>query len=346
MNCHEITTQLQGIKTKKRELDDLISRRLLDEAKRVQEELSAAIETLKNEAIEIVPGFREMYQSQVETLTQLDILQELSDGKKGMIGIDGKEYPLPEIRDIVRRLNREKRETLMKKYEQGFTKLLLVPFGVSLDILIEKYGQALIAAYRAGKLKATNGDKLDLDENEPVSIWTEKQQNKEIGYPGADIDGRLLYGVSQFDRNNPGGQTKQQLIDTGQAWQVILIEDLPDLPAQGQGKDIGGRKQIEANQTPKEYLEKIGKGEYTEEHGLTPESWLMYAITQLQETNQVIDDWQGQGKLCFLTGAYFPSSGHVPYAYWRRDYSQARLGRAVPSSRDSSYGVRSSVEVI
>ena len=45
-----------------------------------------------------------------------------------------------EIRDLIR----EKKDVLEKKAEQGFTKLLIVPFGMKLDDLVEKYKELLL----------------------------------------------------------------------------------------------------------------------------------------------------------------------------------------------------------
>ena len=113
----------------------------------------------------------------------------------------------------------------------------------------------------------------------------------------------------------------------------------------GKGKPVGARPRIEANKTPKEYLEAIGTGEYQNESGMTPEEWLMQAITTLEEKNQVIDDWRGKGSIAYNTGAYFQASGNVPNASWRRDDRQAVLDRNDPTSRDDRIGARSAVRV-
>src|SRR3989339_1048233 len=73
---------------------------------------------------------KEQYDSQVELLEQVGILKE-----GALLGIDGKKYPIPTLEQIASRLF-ERHEELSTKHEQGFTKLLLVPFGMSLDVLI------------------------------------------------------------------------------------------------------------------------------------------------------------------------------------------------------------------
>ena len=68
-----------------------------------------------------------------------------------------------------------------------------------------------------------------------------------------------------------------------------------------QGKTLARRKQLEANRTPNDYLRGIGKEIYDHESGMTPEDWLAFAITNLQEQNQAIDD----DVAAYNTGGYF-----------------------------------------
>ena len=89
----------------------------------------------------------------------------------------------------------------------------------------------------------------------------------------------------------------------------------------------------------------IGEGQYKNEFGTTPEEWLMQAITMLEEKNQVIDDYQGNGKITYNTGGYFPASGNVPNAYWCRGVQRADLNRGDPTDRDDNIGARSAVRV-
>lgn len=99
-----------------------------------------------NEVWEIVNPFekklelRKQYEEQVKIMEHYNILVELKDGQKGIIGINGKEYPIPSLGEISKRMldTKENRELLKKKVEQGFTQLLVVPFGMSLDELIGK----------------------------------------------------------------------------------------------------------------------------------------------------------------------------------------------------------------
>jgi hypothetical protein len=85
--------------------------------------------------------------------------------------------------------------------------------------------------------------------------------------------------------------------------------------------------------------------QYQQEKGFDPESWLTLAITTLHQKNSQIDDWQGQGKACFLTASYFKRSDFVPNAVWNRGYARADLDRYPPENRRSYDSARSRVEI-
>ncbi len=325
---------LQRQKDIKLQLLDLDQRRL----QRIAREKGEALETDLTEKLKL----HEQYESQKDILKDLGIVKKLRSGELGITAIDNKEYPLPKYEDILQRMESEK-ETIKTKEQQGFTKLLLVPFGMKLDDLIEKYKEVILKHHKQGKLFATKknpaepNEKLELDQNEPVWVWDQ--------YKEADQKGELIYFPKEFSKN-PQGKTKKELIKEQGSWNVILIEDLPNIPRENQGKTIKGRAQLEANQTPNEYLETLQQDkQYKNEQGMTPEDQLTYAILHLEQTNQVIDDYQGNGSLSYQLGAYFPASGHVPRAYWRRVDRQAGLDRYVPGYRDGDCGARLGVRV-
>ena len=293
------------------------------------------------EVLELAEGLNleEQYKSQFIILNEAGILEILPETQdKGIIGIDGREYPIPTYQEILESITPETLKLIERKVEQGFTKLRLVPLGMPLEVLAERYKRVLLEHHSNGTLLSTDGAKLELNRDDPLYLWE--------GYKGADAEGKLVYFPKQFDPGNHQGKTKQELIDEREAWQVLLIEDLPDLPAEGQGKTLGSRKQLEANQSPKEYLNLTqSEAAYQGEQGLTPEGWLVCAITELAETNRQIDDWQGQGKYCYNFGAYFPSVSLVPNAYFYRDDCRAHLGRYYPGSARQDRSARSAVKI-
>jgi hypothetical protein len=288
-------------------------------------------------------NIKEQWESQIKILTKLGILEIFPGSKElGIRGIDGKEYPVPNHQDIMARLESNK-EIIGVKMEQGFMKLLLEPFALPIDTLAKKYEKAILKHFEDGKLFATKEKPtdpdvpLDLDVNQPLYKWDE--------YNNADGDDKLVYFPKEFS-NNHQGKTKEELLsDPESGWRVWLVENMPNIPREGKGKERGKRKQLEANKTPKEYLKLLGTGEYQNESGLTPEADIMCALTHLEETNQVINDYAGLGSASYQVGAYFVASGSVPYSYWHRVARQASLDGIVASNRNSDVGCRSGVRV-
>jgi len=90
---------------------------------------------------------KEQYESQREILENVGILEKLTNGEMGIRGIDNKEYSFPSYKEISKRI-RENKEMLKTKVEQGFNQLLIVPFGMKLDDLIEKYKEVILKHYR------------------------------------------------------------------------------------------------------------------------------------------------------------------------------------------------------
>jgi len=286
--------------------------------------------------------FERQYNSQKETMKRVGILKELSNGEWGIIGIDNEEYVFPSLREITERMRKNK-EALKTKTEQGFNRLLITPLGMRLDDLIEIYKQVILKHHREGKLLATkenpsDPDKpLELNEEEPVQVWDR--------YQNADISGELVYFPQEFSQNHQGKTKKEILKDQG-GFTVMLTEDLPNIPRQGKGKEIGGRKQPEADQSPNKYLEILKTNPaHQNETGMTPEEQIILAILHLEKTNQVLDDYLGKGSISHQLGAYFIVDGSVPFACWRRGFRLARLGGSDPGYSDSARGVRAGVRV-
>src|SRR3989344_5641063 len=253
------------------------------------------------------------YETQAKALNQAGILEILPNKEEiGVLGIDGKEYPIP-TQEAIAELLRQNPEKYQAKIEQGFSQILMVPLAMPLDRQIAILKQNILKHHQEGKLlaakeKPTDLDEpLDLDATQPVWVWDEWQ--------GSDVSGQAVYFPKSFDQNNHQGKTKQELLDEQNrkqsplaGWQVLLLENSPNIPAEGEGQTIGGRRQLEANKTPNEYLKLLQKDpQYANEQGLTNEAWLTQFITRLEQTNEVIDDWQGKGKICYLIGSFHSS---------------------------------------
>ena len=313
---------------------------------------------------------KEQYDSQVKLLEEVGILKE-----GAITGIDGHEYSVPTLEQIASRLF-ERRKELETKHDQGFTKLLLVPFGMSLDSLAETLKQFLI------KYKESHSS-FDLDINEP--LWTGD------GYEGADIGDspKLVYYPQSFTKEGHGGKTKREMLEgqetPGQArgddgrtgdngwrgWTIHLLQpsnpELQDtetptgfapIPREGQGTPQGDknpRPPLEAGQSPNEHLSILQEAQdnpnspYSHESGMTPEDWIMAFMTHLTETGKPLDDvWNPTNteSCCDLTGVFFPSSVYVPYAFWvHEDYQATLFYRDDPRRQVGFIGARFSVVV-
>jgi hypothetical protein len=139
--------------------------------------------------------------------------------------------------------------------------------------------------------------------------------------------------------------TRDQFVAQHGAWQVLLVEETP-IPRKGRGQIINGRKQLEAELSPIDYLGLIkGDPMYTGEEGMTPELSLMKYITRLEQLGEVTDDYAGKGSINYNVGTFFPSSGIVASLYWNRGSSQASLDRTVSSGVGGSYGASSAVRI-
>ena len=280
---------------------------------------------------------RDQYDLLYQDLHDAAVIGHLSSGELGFRGVDGEDYVLPSYEQVLACMS-EKAELLETKAEQGFTKLLLVPIAKSRDELRGAYADALLNLHEAGKV---NGAPFSLDATEQVWWWDDQY---------AEANDAMVYYPREFGPNHQGLTKAEVIADTARngiaGWDILLIEYLADLPAAGAGEIIGGRLQLEAGQSPNYYLDAMQTDPtYMDEVGLTPEAWLTYAITHLAETNQVVDDYQGSGKISYLTGAYFPGSDSVPSAYWDRGDRRARLSASDPGDAAPHCGVRSAVRV-
>jgi hypothetical protein len=139
------------------------------------------------------------------------------------------------------------RPDLLAKVQQGFVQPLPVPIGLPPSAFVEPLAQALRQYADAGTLRATDGSPQQLNRKMPVWMWE--------GYTDADRSGELVYFPQRFSPDH-GGKTKEQLLRESPfpGWQVLLLEGLRNIPRQGRGQTVGGRPQLEANRTPRQYL--------------------------------------------------------------------------------------------
>jgi hypothetical protein len=212
--------------------------------------------------------------------------------------------------------------------------------------------------HQKGTFFSSGGRKLNLNRHEPFSY------NEDYNRESDDFSGGLIYDpkvlLSRYDHNQPDyidyddepekfiaklqGKTKKELIEEKGAWQLMLTEDLPDLP--DRGRIINGRHRLESNRTPIEYLQFLQTDpQYQGEQGFNLESWLTLAITYLHNQNIQIDDIQdphlagipGPGKECFLIASCLKDFGRVLSICYFEDTSDPNYSRVALSIVDAKY---------
>ena len=359
-NCNNLKIIYNQIKQLKDQLDSDITKQNVKDLQKAQKDIEEALvkvygetrviwfenEKREKTAFEI----KKQYNEKLEILKNNKIIEKLPKCKEwGIIGIDGQEYPVPNLSDIRQEI-RKNQEFFKLKMSQGFTQIEIVPFAMPLDKLIDITGKAILRHHKENKLFTAKKDPsdeneklepLELDENEPIWNWE--------GYDQADEKGTLAYYPKEYT-DDQQGKTKKQIIQdpkqTFTGWNIILREENVNIPAENKGKTINKRKQIEANQSSNKYLKTIQTDkQYKGESGMTPEDQLTMFLTYLEQTNQAIDDYKGNGKASFQLGAFFSADGYVPHFYWYRDCQQAYLYRNDSGESNSNYGSRATARI-
>lgn len=279
-----------------------------------------------------ITNLEKEYARTITALNRTGILTLLPRSENlGVIGIDGKEYPVPTGEQLQEVFTRNK-ELVDRKMRQGFTQLQLTPIAVSTSQLIDIVKTVVLKHAAAGEIIQTKQNSTDapiavrVNMGGPIWIWDGVRQA--VDTPS------LVYFPQSYTDHNHQGLTKEEVMQKTSlcavpGWSVGLIEPIPIMPEQGQGKVIGGRKQLEAYSTPRDYLRTLSTPTYQGETGWTPEDFLTHFITQLETTNQVSHDRYDSNAL-WLLGSYMPNSmpnsGNenykmqlVPVGYWSRD---------------------------
>lgn len=293
--------------------------------------------------------FTTQYENRSKILNKLGLLEILPESQEiGIVGIDGKEYPYPS-QESIEEILRSKKELFETKMLQGFTELSITPFALPLSRLTDTLKKQLIIHSQSGKLFHTKKNQADASESLiPFDLDKDNALYVEESYDQADENGTLVYDVKEFSGNHQG-KTKQEMIAsqmTMPGYLITLREKNVNIPRVQQGKTLYNRKQFETNKSPKEYLKAIQtETQYQGESGYTPEEWLTQFLTHMQETDQVMDDGQGESSASFQCGAYYPASGFVPYGDSNRGFRRVILRRNFPDFRNVDVGVRSAVRI-
>jgi len=286
------------------------------------------------------------YDRCTKALNRLGLITLLPQTERlGVIGFDGKEYPRPELAQVQEALDKN-RALVERKRQEGFTKLQLVPLASPIQVLIQRAREAVIRHTKEGNIFQAKQNPSDPDIpvqvniEDPLYVWDEILTG--------DQTNNLVYFPESFTKSHQGLTKDKMVIDPTicavPGWSIGLVKDASFLPRSGQGKTVGGRKQIENNQSPNQYLQILSQTPYQGETGWAPEDFLTNFLTTLETTNQVSHDWN-DNSAAWLIGTYLPKEGIVPYAYWARYDRKLGLDGSDPDYQDDYYGLPSTVRL-
>jgi hypothetical protein len=264
----------------------------------------------------------------VAALNRTGILTLLPESESfGVIGVDEKEYPIPTQEQVIE-LFAHNRELVDRKVPQGFDRLELTPMAMPTSLLIDHMRAAILKHAAEGKIYQTR--RSPSEPLIPVRVNTEKQVWIWDTLKQALDTDALVYFPQEYS-SNPRGQTKLEAINNGRicavpGWSVGLVEGLPIMPQQGQGKTLGGRRQLEIGASPREYLRTLQTQAYQGETGKTLEDFITKFLTYLETTNEVSNDVNDNNALWCL-GQYLKVTYAelVPTGRWHRDVGRVRL---------------------
>lgn len=290
----------------------------------------------------------------VTALNHTGILTPLPKSESiGVIGIDGKEYPIP-TQDQVVELFDHNRELVGKKVPQGFDRLELTPIAMPTPLLIDRMKAAIIKRAAEGEIYQTRRSPSEpsipvrINDEKHVWIWETLRQALETD--------ELVYFPQEYSSNH-GGQTKLEVVNNGRicavaGWSVGLVESLPIMTQQAGGKTLGGRRQLEIGSSPRDYLRILQTQAYQGETGKTLEDFISKFLTHLETTNEVSNDRYDNNAL-WLLGQYVKyvkqvRSDLVPTGWWHRPFGRARLDAHRPGNRAAtrSWGGSTTVRLL
>jgi len=302
------------------------------------------------QSVQLFPVERE-YARCVTALNRTGILTPLPKSESiGVIGIDGKEYPIPTKEQVVE-LFAHNRELVDRKGPQGFDRLELTPLALSTLLLIDRMKAAILKHAAERKIYQTRRSPFDtlipvrVNKEKQVWIWNTLRQT-------LDTD-ELVYFPQEYSSNHRG-QTKLEVVNNGcfcavPGWSVGLVESSPIMPLQGRGQTLGGRRQLEIGSSPRDYLRTLQTQAYQGETGKTLEDFITKFLIHLETTNEVSNDVHDNNALWCL-GQYQKISYAelVPTGRWFRDVGRARLDMHRTGNRlcTRSWGGSSTVRLL
>jgi hypothetical protein len=269
-----------------------------------------------------------------------------------VIGIDGNEYPLPTQEQVIE-LFYQNNEFVGRKIPQWFNRLQLTPMAMPTPLLIDRLKDAIRKHAAEGKIYQTRRSPSDplisVRVNPEKQIWVWERLSERLD------TNEVIYFPQAYSSNH-AGQTKLEVIHNRRicavsGWSVGLVESSAFQPSQGQGKSLGGRRQLELGSSPRDYLQMLQSQDYQGETGKTLEDFIIEFLTRLETINEISYDRRDNNSL-WLVGQYVKrieqvKSDLVPTGWWHRDFGRLRLDAHRPGNKQCthSWGVSTVVRL-
>jgi hypothetical protein len=287
----------------------------------------------KVESIEIFEGLpdvnlREQYDQQVQTLRRVGVLapHEFTFGTQSITldafkGKDGRYYPVPSYEQIFERTI-DAAEILKEKVPQGFTKLVLVPFASSIKDLADCYNTQLKRRAQAGVLQRGEFDsaRSAKKKTEPIHPRIRRGDDFFTIHLSIAQEADQRYPIIGRNRNQTEFKTKEDLLHEKPiqytspwfpqlGWHILFVEDHMNTLRRGRRRTMGGRTQFDSGGSPSEHLSNLVDEHFVADYHLDHEqwmdveTWLAFALAELEQKNVVVDHLDG-GPGTMILGTY------------------------------------------
>lgn len=247
---------------------------------------------------------KDQYASQVKILQELGLISQLPNcGQLGILGVDGQEYPIPDLADLPLILSKEKAQNIREKVSQGFNKLLIVPFALDLNSQIERYRKLLVEKSKAKELRRGTGilkQRLKLHPEGSVALGTIYKEEK----PSYLIDDLSTFPPTKLEFGKKEEILKVENGYKTRPWRIQLVKDIDKID--------------EKNNTFPNSLSPWGLVETMQEISEEPfsvDDWIMLAMSKLQGDGVLIDQHveESGDNGCVCLNTYFPKQETVGY---------------------------------
>ncbi len=265
--------------------DDLLA---ASRKKEERENREKVIERLPKE----LQGVLEEYRHCVGRLSWL-LERQPGTGALGCKRIDGHFAIMPNMLEVAERLKANETEYL-QKVREGFDTLLIVPFGMRLDAMQDKYRLVLDSARSIG------GGVFD-SEGKPFEIPSNPTKNSAVQDEPIERTKPYYYGTPSMTEQ----RTKDRILEeeSTEAWRVFLVEDpvakgLIDLPTK---EHVAASRTIDQARDwlypygafatrPRVYQDRLQTDRtFRGEQGMDLETYLVLAMRQLEVGRQALD---------------------------------------------------------